>query len=104
MEEVKEAVWDCDNSKCPGPNGFNFRFIKTFWNLIGGDFTRYINEFHAHGIIPRGCNWSFISLITKVDIPPHLGEYRPISLMGCMYKVLSKLLSNRMKKVLPKVI
>ena len=35
--EVKEAVWNCDSSKSPGPDGFNFGFIKFCWDIIKGD-------------------------------------------------------------------
>nr|KYP41653.1 LINE-1 reverse transcriptase isogeny [Cajanus cajan] len=69
-----------------------------------GEVCKYIEEFHANGKIPKGCNSSFIALIPKVDQPSNLGEYRPISLVGSMYKILAKLLSNRLKVVLPSVI
>nr|KYP67312.1 hypothetical protein KK1_013639 [Cajanus cajan] len=37
-EEVKEAVWDCEGAKSPGPNGYNFNFIKDFWDILKTDF------------------------------------------------------------------
>nr|KYP48621.1 hypothetical protein KK1_029682 [Cajanus cajan] len=40
-EEVKNAVWDCEGSKSPGPDGFNFTFIKDFWDDIKGDFLAF---------------------------------------------------------------
>nr|KYP57260.1 Transposon TX1 uncharacterized [Cajanus cajan] len=98
------AVWDCDSSKSPGPDGFNFKFIKSFWETVKEDIVRMMKEFHANGKLPKGTNSTFITLIPKVDDPQTLGDYRPISLVGCLYKILAKILANRLKKVLPSVI
>jgi len=63
-----------------------------------------IHSLYEEGFIPRGCNASFITLIPKRKNPSTLNDYRPISLVGCMYKVIAKILANRLKGVLPKVI
>jgi len=63
-----------------------------------------VNEFAALSRWPRGSNASFICLIPKVDNPQQLCDFRPISLVGFLYKIVSKLLSLRMKKVISKVI
>ena len=102
--EIKEAVWGCDGDKCPGPDGFNFNFIKEFWGLLKPDFRRFVDEFHAHGSFPSGSNASFVALIPKISQPQSLNDYRPISLIGCMYKIVAKLLANRLKLVLPSLI
>ena len=60
--------------------------------------------FHGSGSIPKGCNASFVALVPKVRDPSNLEQYRPISLVGVMYKIISKVLAERMKKVLPVVI
>ncbi|GAU39768.1 hypothetical protein TSUD_220120 [Trifolium subterraneum] len=51
-----------------------------------------------------GVNCTFIVLIPKVDVPLKLSDYRPISLVGCTYKVLAKVLANRLSKVIGNVI
>lgn len=61
------------------------------------DIVKAINEFHQNGILPRGANPSFIVLIWKKENPQGIGEYRPISLMGCLYKIIVNLLSIRLK-------
>ena len=103
-EEIKAAVWDCGSEKSPGPDGFNFKFIKQFWETLKPDFIRFLDEFHVNGIFPKGCNASFIALIPKVKDPQSLNEYRPISLIGCVYKTVAKILANRLKEVLPNII
>ena len=60
--------------------------------------------FHRTGTIPKGCNASFICLIPKVRDPSKLEQYRPISLVGALYKIISKVLASRLKKVLPAIV
>jgi len=103
-EEIKDAVWGCGSDKSPGPDGINFKFIKQFWHVIKPDVLRFLDEFHANGIFPRGGNASFIVLIPKVKNPQALDEYRPISLIGCMYKIVAKILANRLKKIMSCII
>ncbi|GKC82014.1 RNA-directed DNA polymerase, eukaryota, reverse transcriptase zinc-binding domain protein [Tanacetum coccineum] len=104
LEEVKEAVWACSSVKSPGPDGFNFKFIKRYWDLIKFEFFSFIKYFEKYGSLTRGCNSSFIVLILKNSDPLGIGDYRPISLIGCMYKVLAKLLATRLSKIIHKLI
>ena len=97
-EEVKQAVWDCGSYKSLGPDGLTFKFIKQFWSTIKPDFLGFLDEFHVNGIFPKEPNASVIALIPKVIDPQMLNEYRPISLIGCIYKIVAKILANRMKK------
>jgi hypothetical protein len=92
--EVKDAVWDCDSFKSPGPDGVNFGFIKDFWEEMKGDVMRFISEFHRNGKLTKGLNSTFIALIPKVDSPQRLNDFRPISLVGNLYKILAKLLQQ----------
>jgi len=69
MEELKMAVWDCDSFKCPGPDGVNFGFIKDFWGDLKEDLMRYVSEFHRNGMLLKGINNTFITLIPKKDCP-----------------------------------
>jgi len=101
---VKTAVWDCDGSKSPGPDGINFNFLKQSWHIIKDDIMRAVRKFHKFGLWPKGTNASFITLIPKVENPQKLDVYRPISLVGCIYKIVAKLLANRLKLALKSVI
>jgi len=103
-EEVKQAVWDCNSFKSPGPNGVNMGFVKDFWPELCDDFMRFICDFHRNGKLSKGINSTFISLIPKVECPQRLNDFRPISMVGSLYKVLSKVLSNRLRRVMSSVI
>ena len=104
LEEVKQAVWDCDSYKSPGPDGINFGFIKDFLHELKDDFMRFLTEFHRNGKLSKAVNSTFIALIPKVDSPQKLVDFCPIALIGCMYKVLAKVLTNRLRTVLDFVV
>lgn len=67
--EIREAVWSCGSDRAPGPNGFYFRFIKKYWEILKFDVFGFVQEFFDNGFIPIGCNSAFINLIPKVDNP-----------------------------------
>jgi exonuclease III len=103
-EEVRETIWSCDGNKSPGPDGFNLNFFKACWCIVKHDVLAFLNEFHVNAILPKGMTASFLTLVPKKDHPQDLFDYRPICLIGSMYKILSKLLANRLKRVLGKLI
>lgn len=103
-KEIREAVFQCGSDKAPGPDGFNFRFIKKYWDLFSGDFVDMMRHFASSGNISRNVATSFITLVPKVKDPSSLGEYRPINLIGVVSKVISKVLANRLKTVMDSVI
>lgn len=65
---------------------------------------RFLDEFYINGVFPKGSNVSFLALVPKVIDPRSLNEYKPISLIGCMNKIVAKLLSRRLKKVVSTII
>ncbi|XP_071713233.1 uncharacterized protein [Rutidosis leptorrhynchoides] len=96
--ELWNAVNECGSSKAPGPDGFNFGFYKKFWYVIKDDLMEAIHSFWETREISKGCNASFITLIPKKVDPLWLNDFRPISLIGSYYKIVAKLLANRLKK------
>ncbi|GJX53043.1 RNA-directed DNA polymerase, eukaryota [Tanacetum coccineum] len=98
-EEVKGAVWDCGTDKSPGPDGFSFCFYRHFWTFIQDDVFEVV-DFFKHGVIPNGCNSNFIALIPKIHGVNMVKDYRPISLIGSFYKIIAKILSNRLVNVI----
>ena len=103
-KEEKEAIWECGSTKSPRSDGYNFKFIKRFRSVLKHDIMRFVEEFHTNGVFPMGTNASFVTFIPKVVDPQDFGDFRPISLVGCMYKVVAKIHAKRIKGVLNDVI
>ncbi|GJY36338.1 RNA-directed DNA polymerase, eukaryota [Tanacetum coccineum] len=103
-DEIRDAVWDCGTNKSPGPDGFSFEFFRKFWDVIGPDMCVAVEWFFSHNTFTRGCNSSFISLIPKIHDPKFVSDYRPISLIGSLYKVVTKILSRRLSFVISDLI
>nr|GFA83422.1 cysteine-rich receptor-like protein kinase [Tanacetum cinerariifolium] len=99
-DEIKRAVWDCGGERASGPDGFTFCFFTTFWDTIEKDVVRFVQEFFQSHVIPKGCNPSFIALTPKVPNVKFVSDFRPISLIGCQYKIIGKLLANRLSNVI----
>ncbi|GJR74302.1 RNA-directed DNA polymerase, eukaryota, reverse transcriptase zinc-binding domain protein [Tanacetum coccineum] len=99
-DEIKRVVWDCGGDRAPGPNGFTFKFFTSFWDLIEDDVVRFMHEFFCSNFFPKGCNSSFIALILKVSNAKSVSDFWPISLIGCQYKIIRKLLVNRLSTVI----
>ncbi|KAK2635518.1 hypothetical protein Ddye_030310 [Dipteronia dyeriana] len=103
-DEVWLVVANYDGNKAPGSDGLNLNFIKTHWGEIKEDYMKFISEFHKDERIVKDLNRTFIALVPKVGKPETMKDFRPISLVGSLYKVLAKVLANRLRKVLDSII
>ena len=90
--------------KAPGPDGMPPLFYQNFWNLTGNDVTESVLKFLNSASLPEQLNHTFITLIPKKKNPECASDFRPISLCNVLYKIFSKVLANRLKKILPKII
>ena len=103
-EENKTVVLESDGAKSPGPDGFNFSFYKRFWDLLKGEVGIMLNQFFHYATLPRSFSSYFITLIPKVPSPVRIGDFRPISLLGSLYKLVAKVLAGRIAPVIDKII
>ncbi|KAK5802316.1 hypothetical protein PVK06_029904 [Gossypium arboreum] len=104
MEEIKEAVWSCDKSKVLEPDGFKLCFYRKCWEIVKHDLLGLMSDFFTFGKLEKSINSSFIILIPKVENPTKISEFRPICLVSSLYKIVSKVLSRRLKEVVGEVV
>ncbi|XP_074278207.1 uncharacterized protein LOC141601801 [Silene latifolia] len=96
-EKVLEALNQMYPLKAPGPDGMNALFYQTYWHIVGPSVTRMVLNILNGGDFPGSLNRTHIVLSPKKKAPDKLADYRPISLCNVLYKLISKVLANRLK-------
>ena len=102
MLEIETVVRESDGNKRPGPDDFNF--VKEFWYLMKNEVRIMFDQFYANEVVPKSILSYFVALIPKVSSPIALEDFRPISLLGTPYKILSKVLARRLAGVMNSII
>ena len=95
-EEVYGALLGCSGDKAPGPDGFSMAFWQFVWDFVKEDVMSFFKEFYAHSKFVKSLNATFFVLIPKKVGTEDLRDFRPISLVGSLYKWLAKVLANRL--------
>ena len=104
INEIKEALKSIDDSKAPGPDGYTAKFFNSAWSVVGEDLCNAVKEFFNSGKILGEINATIISLVPKIKSPSKVSDYRPIACCNVVYKLISKILTNRLKHVLCRII
>lgn len=104
IEEVKKAVFACEPHRAPGPDGFSFKFYQFFWDLIHSDFMTLCMQFYNHQTNLTSLNRSIICLIPKEKDATLITKFRPISLVNCSFKIISKILTFRLETLMSRLI
>ena len=102
MEEVFSALSELNGDKVPSPDGFPLAFWQFCWNFVKDEIMGFFKDFFERGKFVRSLNTIFLVLIPKKGGGEDLSDFRPISLVGGLYKLLAKVLANRLKKVVGK--
>lgn len=103
-EEIKSVCFSLKPNKAPGPDGFNAYFFHKAWPWISPLITKAVAEFFRTGRLLSQFNSTIITLVPKVMNLSNMGEFRPISCCNTVYKVISKVIANRIKGCLPSLI
>ena len=103
-EEVSHVLVEMEGDKAPGLDGFIMAFFHKCWMVVEADVMAVFKHFHRFSIFERSLNASFLSLIPKKSNVVNIKDFRPISLVGNVYKWLFKVLVNRLRVVLDSLI
>lgn len=103
-EEINEFLKEMKNGKALGPDGFNVDFFKACWNIVKQDVLNVVEDSKRKKTILKALNTSFISLIPKQDNALMPNKFRPIALCDVVYNIISKVITNRFKPLLPTLI
>jgi len=103
-KEINNVIWSMEKDKAPGPDGFSIHFYRACWSIIKSNLQRMIKSFQQKAKVGGGTNSTFLALIPKEVSPGTFDGFKPISLCNASYKILAKLLANRLKPLLGKLI
>jgi hypothetical protein len=104
LKEVVKAILALPKNKAPGQDRIPIEFFQSYVNEVAPSllmaYTAMLNSGEASAFINRG----LITLIPKTRDRSKLGNWRPITLLGCIYKILAKALAGRLQSFLPSII
>lgn len=99
-EDIRAAFFSLPHNKASGPDGFTPEFFTSCWTVVGGEVTAAVAEFFNTGSLLKQMNATNLVLIPKIPNASKTSDFRPISCLNTTYKVISKLLSDRLKGIL----
>ena len=99
-EEVTQVLMEIEGDKAPGPDGFTMASFQKIWSVVEVDVMAVFEHFHSYSVFERSLNALFLTLIPKKNNDIEVKDFRPTSLVGSVYKLLSKVLANRLRVVL----
>ena len=103
-EEIKRAVFESYSDGAPGPDGVPFFFYQHFWDLVKKDLIAMFEVFHKGELAIHRLNFAMLTLIPKEVDASCMKKFKPISLLNCGFKIFTKVLTDRMAKILQRLI
>ncbi|GLT97187.1 hypothetical protein SLE2022_147640 [Rubroshorea leprosula] len=103
-KEIHDALFSLKPFKAPGPDGLHPMFFQKMWPVVAEILCSDIKNAFCLSSIPEGWNDCLISLIPKINNPETVQQFRPIGLCNTTYKIISKILVNRIKPILESLI
>ena len=103
-KEIKVALFQMGPTKALKPNGMNTLLFQKFWHVVDESVTNAVLDYFNSGVMDLTINHTHIVLIPKIKSPKKMFDFRPISLCNVIYKIISKVLANRLKQILPSII
>lgn len=104
QSKIDKIIKSMPADKAPRPDGFNGLFIKKCWSIIKSDIYNLFLEFVEDKVNLAAINSSYIVLVPKISNPTTASDFRPISLLNCCVKLLTKLLAERLQLSILKII
>lgn len=96
-DEVKAALQQMNPTNAPGPDGMSPIFFQKYWHVVGELVTSAALDALNSSYFPASLNHTYITLIPKKKSHSKVCDYRPISLCNVVYKLIAKVISNRLK-------
>lgn len=102
--KVKAALFSMDPDKSPAPDGMTPGFYQRCWNIVKVEVVSLVRQFFQTRLVDSHLHATNIALISKKTNPQFMTDIRPISLCNVLYKLISKVLANILKRVVDTII
>ncbi|KAE8278213.1 Transposon TX1 uncharacterized 149 kDa protein ORF 2 [Larimichthys crocea] len=103
-QELYAALQSMQGRKAPGIDGLTVEFYKVFWDILAGDILDVFNESLVAGSLALSSRRAIITLLPKKGNLQDIKNWRPVSLLCTDYKILSKVLANRLRGVMEQIL
>lgn len=104
LEELERALQSMESGKAPGVDGLPVDFYKSFWPVLGIDVLAVLRDSIGKGKLPLSCRRAVLTLLPKKGDLTDIRSWRPVSVLCSEYKLLSKVLANRLGEFLDQVV
>jgi hypothetical protein len=103
-QEVKATIFQMEHNKAPGSDGFPVEFYQVLWEIIKMDLMDLFHEFHKGDLPLFSLNFGIITLLPKEKEAKQIQQFRPICLLNESFKIVTKVMTNRMALVAQKIL
>ena len=103
-EEIHRAVFSLNKDGAPGPDGFGTTCFQTYWDIVKSDVEQAVLQFFTSGWIMPNFNSNTVVLIPKIPNADNMNQFRPIAMANFKFKILSKILADRLSQIMPALI
>jgi hypothetical protein len=103
LEEIKNALFEMRVNRAPGPNNIPIEFYQHCWDIVKFDIVNLFSAFHNDSLDIQRINYGIITLLPKVSEADRITQYRPICLLWCIYKLITKVLTIRLEPLSDKL-
>ncbi|KAL3837670.1 hypothetical protein ACJIZ3_022261 [Penstemon smallii] len=104
VDEIKEVVKKMDSKISPGPDGKPVFTYKTHWDIVGEALVETVQHFFSTGHLSEEINATYFMFVLIANKPALLKNFRPLTICNVTYKVISKIMANRLQPILDNII
>ena len=102
--EIFDVIQSFQGDKSPGPDAFPMAFFQACWGIVKPNLMVVFRHFFAYGQFEKSLDATFVTLIPKKHAANEIRDFRPITLVGRVYKIIAKVLANRLRLVMGDII
>lgn len=93
-----------DQNSSPGPDGFLGAFFCKCWDIVGADVTVAVKQFFQDSWLQENFNYSFVTLVPKVDDASRITQFQPMALSNFIFKIIPNIIAECLKPIASRIV